>query len=297
MKKFFILAALIAGTLLGFTNVKINMNPMTSDTSLLTLDKVEALGGVEFIVTSNGKVGIANPSPYYVLTIGRSGFPSPGNAMLYGNGSWQTSSDRRFKENIRDLDNALDIVLKLHGVRYNFINDTTKQETIGFIADEVREILPSFVSEDNEGYLGLGYGRFAPVLAAAIQEQQAIIVTQQEQIDNQQKQIDELKGLLRSVVSQSPTPVNYAELPQAVLYQNNPNPWKETTEIRYELPEDATDAAIYISDLSGKLLKTLPATDSGVVTLKGSDLKAGIYAYSLVVDGVIIDTKKMLLTK
>jgi len=53
-----------------------------------------------------------------------------------------------------------------------------------------------------------------------------------------------------------------------VLYQNNPNPWSETTEIRYTLPDDARDAAVYIFDFSGKLLKTLNATGSSSVCLK-----------------------------
>jgi hypothetical protein len=195
------------------------------------------------------------------------------------------------KDNIRDLNNSLDVVAQLRGVSYNFneqsrvIDDVLKgREIYGFIAEELREVLPDLVYEtDSAGALAVDYNGIIPVLVDAVQEQQ--------------KQIEQLKGLLKSAIAQSPTSVNSVELPQAILYQNNPNPWKETTEIRYELPEGATDAAIYISDLSGKLLKTLPATDSGVVTLKGADLKAGIYAYSLVVDGVIIDTKKMLLTK
>ncbi|MDR0697613.1 MAG: T9SS type A sorting domain-containing protein [Tannerella sp.] len=54
---------------------------------------------------------------------------------------------------------------------------------------------------------------------------------------------------------------------------------------------------MYVSDISGRLLKTIPATDSGSVWLNDSDLKAGIYTYSLVVDGNIVDTKKTILAK
>jgi hypothetical protein len=287
-KKIIFLTAILGFALFSFTNVKINTGT-ANNTSLLTLDKVEALGGVEFIVTAAGKVGISNPNPTtYILTVGTSAH-TVGNAMLYGN-SWLTSSDRRLKENIRDLDSALDAVLGLRGVSYYLKGDTAKQVAYGFIADEVQEILPEIVYADNEGYLALGYNNFVPLLAKAIQEQQATI-------EKQQEQIDELKGLLRSSIAKSPTDVSSVDVSKAVLYQNTPNPWKETTEIRYELPEGAGDASIYISDLSGKLLKTLPATGSGSVQLKGSDLKAGIYAYSLVVDGNIIDTKKFILTK
>ncbi|MDR1372934.1 MAG: tail fiber domain-containing protein [Dysgonamonadaceae bacterium] len=195
-------------------------------------------------------------------------------------------------KNVRELGNTLDIVLKLRGVKFSYTGDSENRKHFGFIAKEVSEVLPSIVDGT-----GIAYSGFIPVLANAIKERQSIIENQQATADNQQAEIDALKGLIKSTIFKVQTDVPEVEVPSAVLYQNTPNPWKETTEIRYILPEGAREAAVYISDLSGKLLKTLPATNSGVIVLEGSDLKAGIYTCSLVVNGVIIDTKKMLLTK
>ncbi|MDR0681899.1 MAG: hypothetical protein LBG15_08660, partial [Dysgonamonadaceae bacterium] len=49
------------------------MNPTANTASLLTLDKVEALGGVEFYIKSNGNVGIFNANPSAALEIGSTG--------------------------------------------------------------------------------------------------------------------------------------------------------------------------------------------------------------------------------
>jgi hypothetical protein len=86
---------------------------------------------------------------------------------------------------------------------------------------------------------------------------------------------------------------NGTGISQATLYQNAPNPFKERTEIRYSLPENANTAEIYVFGMQGKLLKKYPADQSGAVVIKGSDLKAGIYLYSLIVAGKQVDTKRM----
>jgi hypothetical protein len=51
--------------------------------------------------------------------------------------------------------------------------------------------------------------------------------------------------------------------------------------------------------LQGIELKAYPITQTGLnsVTLNGSELQAGMYLYTLVVDNEIIDTKRMILTK
>ena len=49
----------------------------------------------------------------------------------------------------------------------------------------------------------------------------------------------------------------------------------------------------------GRLLQSLPISSfgHGSVTISGSTLQAGMYVYSLVVDGQMVDTKRMILTK
>jgi len=85
----------------------------------------------------------------------------------------------------------------------------------------------------------------------------------------------------------------------AILYQNAPNPFSSNTEISCFLPETTQQAVIYIYNLQGAELKSYSLTQTGYnsITVSGSELPAGMYLYTLVVDNEIIDTKRMILTK
>jgi hypothetical protein len=50
--------------------------------------------------------------------------------------------------------------------------------------------------------------------------------------------------------------------------------------------------------MNGAQIKSIPLnlSVSGDITINGSELKAGIYIYTLITDGVMIDTKQMILT-
>ena len=89
-------------------------------------------------------------------------------------------SDRRVKENISTIENALDKVKALRGVTYNRTDKSDKSEKIGVIAQEIQEVLPQVVHEQEDGMLGVSYGNIVALLIEAIKEQQ--------------KQIDELKN-------------------------------------------------------------------------------------------------------
>jgi predicted acyltransferase (DUF342 family) len=77
-------------------------------------------------------------------------------------------SDFRLKTNIEDIDNGLEKVNSLRGVSYNFINRPDKRR-LGFIAQEVEEILPELVINRND-YKLLNYVEIIPVLVEAIKE-------------------------------------------------------------------------------------------------------------------------------
>ena len=83
-----------------------------------------------------------------------------------------------------------------------------------------------------------------------------------------------------------------------VLYQNSPNPFSVSTKIEYYLPADVQKATIYIYDMNGTQLKSIPLNQkgNGSITINGSELKAGMYMYTLIADGQVIDTKRMILT-
>jgi len=162
----------------------------------------------------------------------------------------------------------------------------SRQKHYGLSAEELREIYPDLVREGQDGCLGINYIELVPILIRSIQELK--------------QELDDVKGgseyKTRSVGEES------ADLSTAttgnVLYQNTPNPFKEQTTIRFRLADDATNAAICIFDMSGKMLKKLPVS-SGMTSVKvnGYELGEGLYLYSLVVNGSEIDTKRMIITK
>ena len=81
-------------------------------------------------------------------------------------------SDERVKENINTIENALDKVKALRGVTYNRTDKEDKSEKIGVIAQEIQEVLPQVVHEQEDGMLGVSYGNITAVLIEAIKEQQ-----------------------------------------------------------------------------------------------------------------------------
>ncbi len=88
------------------------------------------------------------------------------------------------------------------------------------------------------------------------------------------------------------------ELP--TLGQNIPNPFRESTVIQYYLPANAGSAIKRVSNLEGKPVKDIQLGDApgqGQVELHTHGMAAGTYLYTLFVDGQLITTKKMMLTR
>ena len=119
-----------------------------------------------------------------------------------GNDIVAYSSDKRLKENIRPINNALDKVNKLSGFIYNWnklANEQAgfdmKEDLVGVYAQDVEEVLPEAVKlapfdndgEDNsksgENYLTVQYEKMVPLLIEAIKEQQQQINKLQEKLN------------------------------------------------------------------------------------------------------------------
>ncbi|GAB2643911.1 hypothetical protein GCM10027035_42630 [Emticicia sediminis] len=90
-------------------------------------------------------------------------------------------SDLRYKKNIRSLNNSLENILKINGVRYDFKKEEfpernfSDKNQIGFIAQEIEKIFPEMVFTDEKGYKSVDYARLTPVLVEALKEQQQMI--------------------------------------------------------------------------------------------------------------------------
>jgi hypothetical protein len=147
------------------------------------------VAGVERIrVTNAGRVGIGVTSPGFRLEL-------PNLASVEGRGranAWETYSSGRWKDNVEHVENALDTVLALQGVTFDWTNGSDGTRDIGFIAEEVGAIVPELVTweEDGSGFAkSLKYDRISAITVEAIKEQQA-------QIERLHDRIAQLETLL-----------------------------------------------------------------------------------------------------
>ena len=122
------------------------------------------------IIKENGFIGIGNGSPTVRLQV---------SGDIIAN-SIAGSSDARFKTNITPIENALQKVIHLRGVNFNWNqkafpekNFSDKTE-VGFIAQEVEKVLPEVVFKDSttEEYRSVKYDKVVALLVEAIKEQQ-----------------------------------------------------------------------------------------------------------------------------
>ena len=90
-------------------------------------------------------------------------------------GAWVDASDARLKENIVTIKHGLDSVMKSQPRSYKMKDGDA--EYVGFIAQEMLDVIPECVSGKPEKQLGISYGSLVAVAFKAIQEQQAIITT------------------------------------------------------------------------------------------------------------------------
>ena len=224
-----------------------------------------------------------------------------------------TPSDIQLKENIVNLsdgetrENTLEKLLAVNVLQYNYKkrpvpeaeadtatviraeDEITKQRHYGVSAQELQTLFPDLVVEGQDGYLGVNYVELVPILIRSIQELE--------------EKIEILEGKPETRSAQAKQAITATRIETAIaqqnrLFQNDPNPFKEHTEIRYQLADDTRDASVCIFDLQGKMLKKVPVLQgSNSVAIDGGELGAGMFLYSLIVNGQEADTKRMILSK
>jgi hypothetical protein len=105
------------------------------------------------------------------------------------------TSDKRHKNNIQTIPNALEKVSKLNGVTWEWnddVNEVTKSTPkTGLIAQEVQEVLPEVVKTRDDGFLALDYSKMMGLMVEAIKEQQ----TQIHSLTIEIEKLKEVKGL------------------------------------------------------------------------------------------------------
>ena len=103
-----------------------------------------------------------------------------GDVVAYG-----SPSDISLKENIKPIDSALDKVMKLQGVTFDWKKTDSVlelKEDIGFIAQDVQKVVPELVRENTNGLLSMRHQGITPILLEAIKELKAEIEELKKQI-------------------------------------------------------------------------------------------------------------------
>jgi len=101
-----------------------------------------------------------------------------------------STSDKRFKNNIKPIINPIEKIRKISGVEFDWIPNQElhgyEGHDVGVIAQEIQEVLPELVTQRNSGYLAVKYDKIVALLIEGIKEQQL-------QIESLEKEIQELK--------------------------------------------------------------------------------------------------------
>ena len=157
----------------------------------------------------------------------------------------------------------------------------------GLNADQLKEVYPELVYEDANGNVSINYVEMVPLLVQSINELKA--------------ELAELKGtsVKRAKAGTTAIEGTASDIDVVRMDQNKPNPFSESTVITLNIPRETQSATIFIYDMSGKQIQSLPVTERGVtdITVYARDLNAGMYIYTLVVDGKVEVTRRMIVSK
>ena len=133
-------------------------------TSFIYMASNDADGTLKFLPDASLKATLSKAGTWTVAA----------DVVAYG-----SPSDKRLKENIKPIESALDKVMKLEGVTFDWIQKEDQildiKEDIGFIAQDVQKVVPELVRENEDGMLSMRHQGVAPILLEAIKELKAEI--------------------------------------------------------------------------------------------------------------------------
>ncbi|MBL0329018.1 MAG: tail fiber domain-containing protein [Bacteroidetes bacterium] len=263
-------------------------------------------------------VGIGVSAPAYTLQVN-------GTAGKPGSGTWTVVSDKRLKKDISDFKDGLDVLKKINPVWFSYNGQagiTAKEKFVGVIAQEIQKVAPytvgAFTYQDSLGnktnYLSYDPNALIYIMVNSINEQQNLIEDKDKKIeelenrlDKQDAEMNEMKNTIRDIASSMDECCKISQ--QAVLIdgknetpyleQNNPNPFSETTVIKYYLPFNVGTSIVSLKDINGVELKrfTIVEKGKGQIVLTNGTLKSGTYIYDLIIEDKVIDSKKMVVVK
>ena len=157
----------------------------------------------------------------------------------------------------------------------------------GLAADQLKAVYPELVYEDANGNVSINYVEMIPLLVQSINELKS--------------ELAELKGTSSKKAKAQTTAIEetVSDIDMVRMDQNKPNPFSESTVISLNIPDKAQTASIFIYDMSGKQVQNIAVSERGEtnITVYASDLTVGMYIYTLVVDGKVAVTRRMIVSK
>jgi hypothetical protein len=257
-----------------------------------------------------------------------------GDIFYFGNA--YTPSDSHLKDNIQSIQNPMSIIEAFEPKTYDFKTNQypylnlPEGQQAGLLAQDVESIIPELVKDiavpsislpsanyDNSGagqtFKAINYIGIIPYLIGAVKQQQKnidslsnLIAEAQVQINNccrsgdrRNEERGSTEGTQDNNDGSATIEVELSDVKTIILDQNTPNPFSEETFISYVIPNTVSKAQIMIFDKVGNVLRTVEIHErgEGMLHVYSENLSSGVYSYSLVADGITIDTKKMVCEK
>lgn len=153
----------------------------------------------------------------------------------------------------------------------------------------VKQSFPALIIEDAQGNEYVNYTQLVPILVQAIKELKT--------------ELDDLKEAVassgtRKVNAATNIATNTLDEGWGSISQNTPNPFTGQSTVRVSVPDDASDAYIDILTLNGASVKRIPVSNGlSEVSLSSFDFAPGTYLYTLVVNGKVSETRRMIVNR
>lgn len=165
-----------------------------------------------------------------------------------------------------------------------FVPLATNQYSIGLRTEDVEKTVPEVVYTNAKGETGVAYNELVGLLVEAIKELKTTVT-------DMQLRIDELQAPAGTTATQTAGAI--------ALHQNVPNPFNQETRIGFNIPQEVTNAQLFIYNLQGNQLKNMTIAERGEnqITIQASEFTPGMYIYTLIADGKEVASKRMILTK
>lgn len=153
----------------------------------------------------------------------------------------------------------------------------------------VKQRFPALIIKDAQGNEYVNYTQLVPILVQAITELKT--------------ELDDLKEAVassgtRKVNAATNIATNTLDEGRGSISQNTPNPFTGQSTVRVSVPDDASDAYIDILTLNGASVKRIPVSNGlSEVSLSSFEFAPGTYLYTLVVNGKVSETRRMVVSR